>query len=426
MAATLSFHPFFSQTAPRPFSSRINNTDPCPSGTSNKCSCSVSYDLEPYAYRAMAAGHMLARRYGGSLLKKGFSTRSAGHRIPRFDRARTVALAAWKQEVLWAEAPLVVVERAAESLYHVVLDISDNPELMTGHTKPGQFVQVKVGDSRPTFLAIASPPVTASTGSLEFLIKYVEGSTAGLLCNLGKGDTVELSQVLGNGFDIEQISPPEKYSTVLLFATGSGIRFLYPTPYAFDFPSFSSEYYGIYNEGTLVFINLGNMEPGCLCNVWFTPVIVLRVPVSSTASRIPAVALKPFSSSKELSCTSALIAWEFCALTADMQPTNRFQFAHFWSPEWMLIRDLISDFITERFKEWESSGVKVFPVLSQPDNDWMGERGYVQAAFAKAKQILKPLGTGAVLCGHKQMTEESQSPRRSQGKANVPCYERVQ
>ncbi|MCI00088.1 fruit protein pKIWI502-like, partial [Trifolium medium] len=37
-------------------------------------------------------------------------------------------------------------------------------------------------------------------------------------------DVVELSQVMGNGFDISLIDPPEKFGTVLVFATGSGIR----------------------------------------------------------------------------------------------------------------------------------------------------------------------------------------------------------
>jgi NAD(P)H-flavin reductase len=59
----------------------------------------------------------------------------------------------------------------------------------------------------------------------------------------------------------------------------------------------------------------------------------------------------------------------------------------------------------EKFKEWESAGVKVVPVLSQPDDGWKGETGYVQAAFARAKQLSAPKATGAVLCGQKQMAE---------------------
>lgn len=32
----------------------------------------------------------------------------------------------------------------------------------------------------------------------------------------------------------------------------------------------------------------------------------------------------------------------------------------------------------ERFKLWESFGVNIVPVLSQPDDSWKGEKGYVQ------------------------------------------------
>ncbi|PSS13453.1 Fruit protein like, partial [Actinidia chinensis var. chinensis] len=60
----------------------------------------------------------------------------------------------------------------------------------------------------------------------------------------------------------------------------------------------------------------------------------------------------------------------------------------------------------DRFKNWESSGVKIIPVLSQSDDNWTGERGYVQAAFSRAKKLYSPLATGAVLCGQKQMSEE--------------------
>nr|GMD15364.1 fruit protein pKIWI502 [Ipomoea batatas] len=59
----------------------------------------------------------------------------------------------------------------------------------------------------------------------------------------------------------------------------------------------------------------------------------------------------------------------------------------------------------DRFKNWESSGVEIVPVLSQPDDSWTGESGYVQAAFAKAKKLFTPQSTGAVLCGQKQMAE---------------------
>ncbi|CAN6238189.1 unnamed protein product [Urochloa humidicola] len=60
----------------------------------------------------------------------------------------------------------------------------------------------------------------------------------------------------------------------------------------------------------------------------------------------------------------------------------------------------------DRFKNWESVGLKIIPVLSQPDDSWKGERGYAQHAFLRAKNIVNPSSTGAVLCGQRQMQEE--------------------
>lgn len=126
-----------------------------------------------------------------------------------------------------------------------------------------------------------------------------------------------MTQVMGRGFDVERISPPEEYSTVLIFATGSGIS-----------------------------------------------------PIRS------------------------LIESGF---SANKRPDVRLYYG---------ARNLQRMAYQDRFKEWESSGVKIVPVLSQPDDNWTGERGYVQAAFARAKKIFSPQVTGAVLCGQKQMSED--------------------
>lgn len=151
----------------------------------------------------------------------------ARHLNLRRHRFATVAAAAVRQDTtIWTQAPLSEVEPAAESLFHVTVDLSDSPDLAASHTCAGQYLQLRVPDvSKPSFLAIASPPKLASGhGVFEFLVKSVAGSTAENLCGLKKGDVVELSQVMGNGFDTSRIDPPEKYSTVLIFATGSGIR----------------------------------------------------------------------------------------------------------------------------------------------------------------------------------------------------------
>lgn len=107
------------------------------------------------------------------------------------------------------------------------MELSDAPDLASSHVRAGQYLQLRVPEaSKPAFLAIASPPSLAvEKGKFEFLVKSVVGSTAEVLCGLKKGDVVEVSQVMGKGFDIDRIDPPGDYPTVLIFATGSGIRY---------------------------------------------------------------------------------------------------------------------------------------------------------------------------------------------------------
>ena len=69
-------------------------------------------------------------------------------------------------------------------LHKLVISIG---KLAEGYKKAGQFVQIKVGDSKPGFFAIASPPQGNSEGLVEVLIKDGgEGSTANLLCNVSQ------------------------------------------------------------------------------------------------------------------------------------------------------------------------------------------------------------------------------------------------
>ncbi|KAJ4825176.1 hypothetical protein Tsubulata_022543 [Turnera subulata] len=244
------------------------------------------------------------------------------HHNSRSSRRRlaTVAFAAVRQDTAaWTQAPLSVIEPAAESLFHVTIDVSDSPDLAASHTRPGQYLQLRVPEvEKPSFLAIASPPSYAGAkGAFEFLVKSVPGSTAELLCGLKRGDVVELSAVMGKGFPIEKIERPEDYSTVLIFATGSGIspiRSLIESGFSADKRSDVRLYYGARNLNRMAY--------------------------------------------------------------------------------------------QDRFKDWESTGVKIVPVLSQPTDGWAGETGFVQAAFARAKQLHNPEATGVVLCGQKQMTEE--------------------
>ncbi|KAK9750381.1 hypothetical protein RND81_02G192300 [Saponaria officinalis] len=256
----------------------------------------------PHAHRTSTPPMSLLRRLTSS--RRLFSSISAAVR---------------QDTSLFTPSPISLIEPAADSLFHVSVDVSDSPFLAASHRRAGQYLQLKVPSSdKPSFLAIASPPsLAADRGEFQFLVKTVPGSTAELLCELRKGDVVELTAAMGGGFDVDRISPPEKFPTILIFATGSGIspiRSLIESGFGADRRSDVRLYYGARNLQRMAY--------------------------------------------------------------------------------------------QDRFKDWESSGVTIVPVLSQPDDGWTGEAGYVQAAFSRSKNIPSPASTGVVLCGQKQMTEE--------------------
>ena len=75
--------------------------------------------------------------------------------------------------------------RRVPQLHKLVINVG---KIADGYEKAGQFVQIKVGDSKPGFFAIASPPHSKSDGLLEVLIKDGSpGSAANLLCNASQG-----------------------------------------------------------------------------------------------------------------------------------------------------------------------------------------------------------------------------------------------
>ncbi|KAK4779866.1 hypothetical protein SAY87_015972 [Trapa incisa] len=238
---------------------------------------------------------------------------------PVLRRRLSTACASLLDPIPWTQAPVSRVFPAAESLFHVCVDVSHAPRLASSHTRAGQYLQLRApGAAWPTFLAIASPPArTAAGGEFEFLVSSVPGSTAERLCRLKRGDLVELSAVMGEGFDVDRIEPPEDYPTVLMFATGSGIspiRSLIESGFDAARRSDVRVYYGALNLRRMAY--------------------------------------------------------------------------------------------QDRFKYWESSGIEIIPVLSEPDCNWIGEAGNVQAAFSRARKISSPFSTGAVICGHRQMREE--------------------
>jgi len=90
---------------------------------------------------------------------------------------------------------------------------------VAGYTTPGQYVQMRTAeDGKAAFIAVANAPGEGGS-TLEFLIKPVEG-TAGDIATLPAGATLDMSAVMGKGFDL---SKADKASDILIFATGSGI-----------------------------------------------------------------------------------------------------------------------------------------------------------------------------------------------------------
>jgi ferredoxin-NADP reductase len=68
----------------------------------------------------------------------------------------------------------------------------------------------------------------------ELLVKRVPGSLSDVLCGMREGDLVEVGDVIGKGFEIQRLwsthVATDDVASVLMFATGSGIRLNYLLP----------------------------------------------------------------------------------------------------------------------------------------------------------------------------------------------------
>lgn len=89
--------------------------------------------------------------------------------------------AGWGADIEWSRGTIVETSKAAEGLVRLTVDIG---QLAKGYTKGGQYLQLKVGESKPGFFAIASAP--SPEIPIELLVKN-QGSTAEILCNSKPG-----------------------------------------------------------------------------------------------------------------------------------------------------------------------------------------------------------------------------------------------
>jgi NAD(P)H-flavin reductase len=136
----------------------------------------------------------------------------------------------WGPEPIWSPATISTNDVACTSGICVSITVDlGNSEATKEYTIPGQYVQLRLNeDTKPLFLAISSPPSSSDdsmSGSFEFLVKKTDSND--WITDAPIGTAVQISQVLGKGFPMEENLNSLKYDfptqNVLLFAVGSGI-----------------------------------------------------------------------------------------------------------------------------------------------------------------------------------------------------------
>ncbi|KAI8106457.1 hypothetical protein M9435_001001 [Picochlorum sp. BPE23] len=156
----------------------------------------------------------LNNRFGSSYIPRVYqNSRSVQGR-----RLNVILRASWN-DVTFGPAKVVEQKKIANGMHRLLVDVG--ADASKGYTVPGQFVQIKVEESKPGFFAIASPPDVNNAGMVELLVKNA-GETAEKLCVLDAGSEISVSDVMGKGFPLDRI-PSNEYHTVYIFATGSGV-----------------------------------------------------------------------------------------------------------------------------------------------------------------------------------------------------------
>ena len=146
-------------------------------------------------------------------------------------RARHASRSACKVRAAWSEPDFhrAVVRRNdvlatapdGTTLRRVILDVG--VDAARSHAIAGQFVQARAGSGeKAAFAAIASAPGEGpmGEGTIELLLKAIEGTTAATLCDAQIGGVVECSGAIGKGFATSSAGGRRR---AVLVATGTGI-----------------------------------------------------------------------------------------------------------------------------------------------------------------------------------------------------------
>lgn len=138
---------------------------------------------------------------------------------PRSLGSRRLALYASSEE--WIQGTLKSNMKDGEGLKSIEIEVP--PEISSNYKTPGQYVKLKIGENKPNFFAIASPPDGRDT--LSFLVKETD-SNEFLTC-ASVDQKFDLSVPQGKGFQFEEYFENYKSdwacSNVYLLAAGSGL-----------------------------------------------------------------------------------------------------------------------------------------------------------------------------------------------------------
>lgn len=171
---------------------------------------------------------------------------------PRDENLQAESLAKTQQEN-WRDARIVTSRPACPSGKSTYIELQVDAATRKEYTIPGQFVQFRYKDAEPIFLAIASAP---DAENFEFLIKMAPRLTW-LPEALVEGNTVQVSQVMGNGFPLTDLTTNTVESMVLV-AAGSGIAPLKACIESGQLPCSPNNklYYGEWKRDDLCFTEL--------------------------------------------------------------------------------------------------------------------------------------------------------------------------
>ena len=93
----------------------------------------------------------------------------------------------WGDDVTFYPAKLADNQKNAKDQHILKVEA---PDVASSYSKGGQYLQIKYGDSKPAFMAVANAPADAQGGTLELLIKSLPDSTAEVLNGLDAGTEV--------------------------------------------------------------------------------------------------------------------------------------------------------------------------------------------------------------------------------------------